>query len=120
MVPKATDVRALDFDQPSDRVFVAKGFGFWRRPDANRGNRPHPSCVIDADLATTKKASWMLLGADARAGPRTEPASTRTLAEDNSDSEHALRLTYAIFLPFSASFQWPLDLPYSVSSLLWS
>ena len=58
--------------------------------------------------------------ADARAGPRTEPASTRTLAEDNSESEHALRLTYAIFLPFSASFQWPLDLPHSVSSLLWS
>ena len=58
--------------------------------------------------------------ADARAGPRTEPASTRTLAEDNSESEHALRLTYAIFLPFSTSFQWPLDLPHSVSSLLWS
>ena len=58
-------------------------------------------------------------GADARAGPRTEPASTRTLAEDNSDSEHALRLTYVVF-PFSASCQWPLELPHGVSSLLWS
>ena len=58
-------------------------------------------------------------GADARAGPRTEPASARTLAEDNSDSEHALRLTYVVF-PFSASCQWPLELPHSVSSLLWS